>query len=83
MSTLKIGDPVKIHRPNKKEHGWLGRYIEPIQVEGGQPFGWVAFDKKDKGAALPPSDWDKLRRQENYPRTFFPLSQILPYEQAI
>lgn len=78
MSDFKYGDPVKINRPNKKEHGWVGRYLEPIQLEGGRPHGWVAFEKKDK-TKLPPADWNKLRRQDDYPRTFFPLSQIEPH----
>lgn len=82
MPDFKLGDAVRISRPHKKEHGWIGRYIEPIEVVPGRPFGWVAFDKKEKGATLPPGDWDKLRRQDNYPRLPFPLSQILPYEPA-
>jgi len=75
MNDFKYGDPVKINRPGRKEHTWLGRYIEPIEVVPGRPFGWVAFNKKDR-ATLPPSDYDKLRRQDDYPRTFFPLSQL-------
>jgi len=79
MTDFKHGDPVKIHRPAKKEHGWIGRYIEPIEVVPGRPHGWVAFNKKDK-SALPPAEYDKLRRQDDYPRLFFPLSQLVRHE---
>jgi hypothetical protein len=79
MTDFKHGDVVKICRPNKKEHGWVGRFIEPIQVNPGNPFGWVAFNKAKEERTAPPPTTD-LHKQDKYPRTFFPLSQILLLE---
>jgi hypothetical protein len=77
MADFKSGAAVKIHRPAKKGHGWIGRFIEL----GPDPhFAWVAFDTKAKCVVLPPGDSDKLRRQDNYPRTLLPLSNIQPHE---
>lgn len=80
MADFKLGDPVKICRPNKKMHGWLARFTSQ---ESDTPFGWVAVEEaeKDRLTTLPPADADKLRRQDKYPRKLFPLSQIQRYEQ--
>jgi hypothetical protein len=70
------GDPVRIHRPNKKMHGLPGRYLPAPDPA----FGYVAFHKK-KPDELPPAD--ALHRQADYPRTLFPLSQIRPYDNPV
>lgn len=76
MSDFKPGAAVKIHRPAKNMHGAIGRFVETAPDPH---FGYVAFHKK-KPNELPPVE--SLHRQTDYPRTLFPLSQILPYEPA-
>lgn len=76
MADFKQGDPVRIHRPHKKMHGQIGRFLPAPDAS----FGYVAVHKK-KPDELPPPDM--LHRQDNYPRTLFPLSQFQPYEPAL
>ena len=76
MASYKYGDPVHIHRPNKKMHGLIGRFLTAPDAA----FGYVAFHKK-KPDELPPAD--ALHRQADYPRTLFPLSNILPYAPVL
>jgi hypothetical protein len=76
MADLKPGEVVKIHRPNKKEHGNVGRFIT---AEPDTAFGWVAFWKSVDARTGPPPP-THLHKQDLYPRRLFPLSQILPCE---
>lgn len=68
---LTPGAPVKVVRPGKKQHGWLGRLVEQ---EG--PHAWVAFTAAPAVAAPDTTDTAKLRKARHLLR--FPTSQLDP-----